>query len=581
MNKVIEVIQEYIPVPNGIGFKKISGLDQCNVLDNCIEYTNTRAFLRGLGLYLAGERGSFKCSFKTLGVMYDCSRNGVPKISWLKRQLVGLALLGYNQLQMYMEDTYQCPGEPLFGYGRGAYSLEELQELDQFGQSLGIEVCAAIQTLGHMENLLKFSTYSKVSDTPRILLADEEETYILIEKMISFQAQAFRSRRINIGLDEAVGLGQGKHLEKFGYEHAFDIFLRHLKRVIEICQKYGLQPMIWSDMFFRIFDANHNYYVSEMVVTKEMKEKVPQEVQLVFWDYYHWEEKYYLDMIKIHNDFGFKPIMASMIWTPARLWYDHGQTKKTVPPCINAAEQTNLDELIFTLWGDDGAYCDFDSALAGLAFSSAVAWKSSQDTLPKQYKLFFDGDYERVIASSALTVDQPEQFTPGLAAADIIWDDPLLWIGCRNAQQRYPEVLDLMKKQCEDSLLHLQGGTYPCGGGDLDHAKNLCELMILKINLYFRMKEKLLDLDTIELAEKAALATEQVILSFRRQWMKRNKPFGMHVTQIRFAGLAERFREVSRRIKESTSFPELDIDQSPVPFGTGNWHAANLVPKVN
>jgi hypothetical protein len=137
-----------------------------------------------------------------------------------------------------------------------------------------------------------------------------------------------------------------------------------------------------------------------------------------------------------------------------------------------------------------------------------------------------------------------------------------------------------MKNQIQDAISLLQGGTYT-GGGDFEHAKNLCNLMVLKINLYFRMKEKLLDLDTALLAEEAALATEQVILSFRRQWMNRNKPFGMHVTQVRLAGLAERFREVSRRIKENSSFPELDMPESPVPFGTGNWHAANLVPKVN
>ena len=580
MKDLLVFLQEWIAIPEDIVFREIPGSGLCNITDHCIEYTGKREALRGLGLYLAGERGTFRCSFKTLGVMYDCSRNGVPEISWLKRQFVGLALLGYNQFQMYMEDTYQCPGEPLFGYGRGAYSLEELQELDDFGSKLGIEVCSAIQTLGHMENLLKFGSYSAVSDTPRILLADEEKTYELIEKMISFQSRAFRSRRINLGLDEAVGLGQGKHLEKFGPENPFDIFLRHLKRVIAICQKYGLKPMIWSDMFFRIFDKDHNYYVSEMEVTEEMRKKVPQDVQLIFWDYYHWEEKYYLDMIRIHNDFGFKPIMASMIWTPARLWYDHGQTKLTVPPCINASEQTGLDELIFTLWGDDGAYCDFDSAMAGLTFSAAEAWKSSKDTLQKQYQLFFGGDYEKVIAASALTVDQPEQFTAGLAAADIIWDDPLLWIGCRNAEQRYPGVLNKMKEQCRNAEIQLTGAETK-GGGDLDHAKNLCNLMILKINLYQRMKQKLLDSETALMAEEAALAADRVISSFRRQWMRRNKPFGMHVVQIRLAGLADRFREVSRRIQENSSFPELDLPDSPVAFGTGNWHLANLVPKVN
>ena len=65
-----------------------------------------------------------------------------------------MALMGYTQLMMYTEDTYTVDTQPFFGYLRGRYSVQELQQLDRFAQRLGIELVPCIQTLGHMERFL-------------------------------------------------------------------------------------------------------------------------------------------------------------------------------------------------------------------------------------------------------------------------------------------------------------------------------------------------------------------------------------------------------------------------------------------
>ena len=456
MKELLEVLGRFLPVPEGIGFRCISEKGVCRVKGKEIEYASKREALRGLGMVFSGVEGEARCEFDTLGVMLDCSRNAVPRTDWLKRTIVSLALMGYDHLELYMEDTFQCPGEPAFGYCRGAYSLEELRELDAFAAALGVELCGAIQSLGHLEQILKYEAFSEVKDTGRILLANEEKTYALLEKMIRFQSEAFRSRRINLGFDEAQGLGQGRFLEKYGLQKPFDIFTQHLRKVLYICKKYNLRPMIWSDMYFRIHHPKHLYYVSDMKVTPEMRSKMPKDVQLVYWDYYHWEEKRYLDMIRIHRDMGFEPVMASMIWTPARLWYDHGQTRRTVPACVRAARTAGLKELIFTLWGDDGAYCDFDSALAGLNFAAGEVWGSDSELLEKMYAPLVGGNYEKTLSASEMTVPQPEQFTAGLAASEVLWDDPLLGIGARNMQKRYPEALEIMRSRCERILKDLE-----------------------------------------------------------------------------------------------------------------------------
>ena len=109
--------------------------------------------------------------FETLGVMLDMSRNAVLKVDAVKEYLTYMAALGFNMFMLYTEDTYEIPEYPRFGYARGRYTLAELQEIDEFAGTLGIEVIPCIQTLGHMEQYLRWTEAAGgVQDTPTVLL---------------------------------------------------------------------------------------------------------------------------------------------------------------------------------------------------------------------------------------------------------------------------------------------------------------------------------------------------------------------------------------------------------------------------
>src|SRR5262249_12342626 len=149
---------------------------------------------------------------------------------------------------------------------RGGYSAEEIREIDAYAAALGIEVVACIQTLGHLEQILKWRRFKDVSDTPRVLLADEDASYRFIEKIVRFWAENLRSRRIHLGMDEAHELGRGRYLDKNGWRPPFEIFNRHLGRVETICSSHGLKPMIWSDMYFRMGSATNDYYDKNSII---------------------------------------------------------------------------------------------------------------------------------------------------------------------------------------------------------------------------------------------------------------------------------------------------------------------------
>ena len=280
---------------------------------------------------------------------------------------------------LYTEDTYELPGVPCMGYLRGSYSLEEMRELDEYAARFGIEMVACIQTLGHLGQFLKWPGAAGFRDTDDVLLTDHVETYELIDRIFNFWSRAFRSRRIHIGMDEAHLLGRGRSLDFHGYENPFGIFKRHLARVGGLAGKYGFHPMIWSDMYFRLGSASRDYYDSCAVIPDEVRETIPRNIELVYWDYYHTDPGIYDRMIDRHVKLGFRPVMASGLWSWYRFWYDHRYSAERVKPCIESCRRNHLTELFFTMWGDDGAYCEFDSMLAGLAWASDLCYGNDGD----------------------------------------------------------------------------------------------------------------------------------------------------------------------------------------------------------
>ena len=248
-----------------IVFKEVTSSDTyCKVSkeDNqyLIEYSTLSSALRALGHAISNTLCEERTSFERIGIMLDVSRNMVMKIEHFKKWLRLLSLCGCNQVQLYCEDTYKLEGEPFFGIYRAPYTLEELQEMDQYANKLGIELIGCIQTLAHLEQILQHQTYAPIRDNDKIMLVDLPETEALIRKMIGFWSKALMSRRLHVGMDEAHGLGRGRYQTLHGPESESSLMTRHLKLVSAIAKEHNLSPMIWSDMFFRMTNHGHVYY---------------------------------------------------------------------------------------------------------------------------------------------------------------------------------------------------------------------------------------------------------------------------------------------------------------------------------
>lgn len=568
-----------------VGFERVAG-NACTVSRRgataVVRYGQVNLALRAVAALLAGvvaEGGEvIESSVNArVGIMLDCSRNAVMRVEHVEGWLRRMALMGCNLFQAYTEDTYEIPGEPRFGFQRGRYSQAELKRLDTTCRRLGIEMVGCIQTLAHLEQITRWPEYRDICDFESTLLEGEPRTYELIGRMLDSISSSLGSRRIHIGMDEAWSLGRGKHLDRHGGTPRFDILTRHLTRVEAMCRERGLQPMVWSDMWFRLGSKHHDYYDPQAVIPAAVAAAIPAGLTLVYWDYYHADPAFYRGMLARHRALGRSVAMASGIHTWGRLWYEHAETVAKAGACIDASRAEAIDELVFTLWGDDGAACDFDAALAGLAWCTdrCFAPGRGEAQVPARFRAICAADWAAVTGAGELGHHR---------YAGLLWDDPILGLlanGGLGAELSWDGIGAKMVA-IRDRLAALPVET---GGGDLAHARRLADVLARKIALRSQLAAAYAARDRAALlaVQAAALALvpliEDLAASWRRGWMRRNKPQGFEVIQLRLAQQAERHRELARRLDELLSglvdaIPELDerVERRDG-AGVGNWRS--------
>jgi len=360
-------------------------------------------------------------------------------------------------------------------------------------------------------------------------------------------------------MDETHDLGRGRYMDLHGYRDGFDLFNQHLAKVVQLCRKHGYEPMIWSDMYFRLGSKTGDYYDQQTEIPPSVVRKIPKAAELVYWDYYHADADFYLDWIERHRKLGKDPIMGSGIWTWNKYWYDHRITTRTAGPCIDACRRAEVKEIFFTQWGDNGAYCDHDSAFAGMAWCADRAYSDSEPSparLEKRFAAVCGGSYKSHILASDLH-EAIEGIQPDM------WDDPIFETRfrqqCGDQAGRMAKVAEgyaALARKLKGKAAAAGRGRADRGNGDLGHAYCTARAFASRYDLSARLLAAYRKKDraaAARLRRRIPLVAAHVRAmeeSFRTMWLNHNKPEGLETIQARFGMLEARYRELDRRLAE-------------------------------
>lgn len=493
--------------------------------------------------------------------MLDCSRNAVKNVEAVKGYARLFKAIGYNAILLYTEDTYEVEGEPYFGYQRGRYSIKEIQEMDAYCQSIGLQLIPCIETLAHLNQIFRWSDYASICDENDVLLVADKRTEELLEHMFASLRKAYSSPYIHIGMDEAFSLGKGKYRALHGSRPQMSVFAEHLSLVLRIAGKYGFTPLMWSDMFFN--KETLSYYKEKGSLPKAVKDSIPKGVDLVAWHYGNpWRKGHltdtkedFLDLLQAHKAVGNGLWYAGGLWNWIGFSPSYDFAYETMKHAMEAAREEGIQNIIMTSWDDDGAECSPLSVLE-LFFASREIYLGNEDLdlIKRKFAEKTGENYDDFALighlNSLNTPDVP--FIQNLTKW-ATYDDPFLCLFLNREGKEDP------KKYLEAALSLEEASRrskYPLLFKEQSAlARFLSFKMDLGIMTYraYQAKDKRLIEALLGRYKAAEEAGRSFYEAFRALWYSENKGQGFEVMDIRLGGLLQRIDSCRRRLEDYLS----------------------------
>ena len=564
-----------------------------------IYYRDKVQFFRGIGVLLENIKVSDKFEifddgfFETITTMIDTSRCAVPTVKTLKTIVDYLAVMGYGGILLYIEDVIELEGYPYFGYMRGRYTVSQLKEVDDYAYEYGIEVIPCIECYGHMEKYLIWPAAWCIKDTDSVLLAREPQTFKLLEKLISTISSAFRSKRIHIGMDESVDMGRGQFLSRHGYVPPFDIFNEVMDSIIAITDKYGLKAMMWSDMYFRISSGNQlTYYSDDIVIPDDVKEKIPEGIELVYW---HYGEQLGCDdyMMKKHNDLGRRVIFAGGSWSWCGHFPEYNFMKLSNSAAIKACRNNNVHEAMMTVWRDDNAECDFFADLYTLSYFAELCYNPdlTEETFKSRFHACTGADADLFLKMSYYHNDferKPDysEYWTRFLGKPLFWQDIMegiydLHLHSKKMSDHYEDAARIFEGSVTDERWGYLFNYAYCA---MDYMSTKAFIAENLIPAYQSGNKELLGKIANEYLPLLKAKTDAVHSAHKTAWFRNSKIIGWQNLDIRYGGVKARCDTASMLINAylNGEIPTLEeLDETRLHHGLSGFVHYSGIATVN
>ncbi len=315
------------------------------------------------------------------GYMIDISRGRMPKVETIKNMIDLLAALKYNEFQLYMEgDCFKYAAYPKETADFDCLTPEDIRELDAYCRERFIDLVPNQNSFGHMYTWLKKPDFHHLAlfeadEVPSTLNPLLDESFEFVTNLYASLLPHFTSDFVNIGLDEAYGLGKFQ-IEEYCRQKGKDVvFMEWLNKLNDhIRDTYGKRIMFWADM---IYNYPQSYHM------------VPKDAIALEWGYELIQSQRMTDHCIAYRDAGVRYYVCPSTNTHGSFAGRMDVTTFNIRTCAELAVEYGAEGLLLTDWGDGGHPQSWVWSMVPIALSGQYGWNTGAKQDGESFKADF------------------------------------------------------------------------------------------------------------------------------------------------------------------------------------------------
>jgi hypothetical protein len=321
-------------------------------------------------------------AYQVRGYYLDVTRGRVPTLAWLKAWAERLALMKYNQLQLYIEHSFAFDALSEAWRGTDPLTPGQMMEFDEYCHRLGIELVPSVSTFGHHYMALRTHSLRSLGEFPE----DAERPYSFIERqnhhtlnitdpgafefsrtLIDQYMGLFRSRKFNIGADETFDLGRGRSHEEAQRTGTAQMYAHYVDRLCAHLRECGREPMLWADVAIEM---------------PEILDELPQDAIVLNWLYAPQVDS---EKVALVARSGATQYVCPAVWCWNALVPRLEDAWNNISRLARYGMEQHAAGFLVTDWGDFGHVNDPRMSTMGMMYAAECAWRGTRGSEQTQF----------------------------------------------------------------------------------------------------------------------------------------------------------------------------------------------------
>ncbi|MDF2541512.1 MAG: hypothetical protein K0S47_1230 [Herbinix sp.] len=308
---------------------------------------------------------------KNRGYYFDVTRGRVPTLAYLKAFADKLSFYKINQLQLYVEHSYLFQELSEMWRDDTPLTADEILEFDAYCKSLHIELVPSMASFGHLYKLLSTKSFSQLCEMEdsekqpfsfddrmahHTIDVSNDQSLILIKKMIDEYLPLFHSKHFNICADETFDLGKGKAKVLADSQGIKTIYIDFVKELCEHLIQKGKRPMFWGDVVCGFPEAI---------------QQLPKETICLNWGYAAYQSE---ESTKLLHQAGATQYLCPGVGGWNQYINMIRNSYENITRMCTYAHQYQALGVLNTDWGDYGHINHPEFSTAGMIYGAAFSW---------------------------------------------------------------------------------------------------------------------------------------------------------------------------------------------------------------